>query len=99
MLPLLVGSMNLPGEKIDVSGYHFHHEAGWTAGCPLHLLLPIGVTGLEGMQKDIAVVVDVISPTLVQRLLQVPSRFGDAIQAKQRAGCIVGRYIVPFSDL
>ena len=32
MLPLLVGSMNAPREEIDVSRYHFHHEAGRTAG-------------------------------------------------------------------
>ena len=74
--------MNFPGEEIDVSRYHFHHEAGRTAGCPLHFLLPIGAAGLESMQKDIAVIVHIIAAALFQGLLQVSFGFGDAIQTK-----------------
>src|SRR6266550_2521453 len=50
MFPLLVGSVNLTGEEVDVPSQDLHHKTGGPRGGPLRFLFPVRVAGLAIMQ-------------------------------------------------
>src|SRR5437764_2803122 len=99
MFPLLVGSVNLTGEEVDVPSQDLHHKTGGPRGGPLRFLFPVRVAGLEIMQEDVAVIVGIVASTLLQRFFQIPFGFRYAIDCEQNPSDIVRSYVVPLGNL
>src|SRR5207248_9307195 len=82
MFPLLVGSVNLTGEEVDVSSQDLHHKTGGLRGVPLRFLFPVRVTGLEMMEEDVAVIVGSAASTLLERFVHIPFDFLYAVDCQ-----------------